>query len=129
MKIKKLPEEKVKKINLIIEGIPNPVKGKPWLKVFPCKPKDLFDNPDLINKSVACGVTISGASSISPSLIPFIHSIDLLRRDKEFVDTDRYLLHTSGLGMHVRKEIKKDFEEHHLNEIPDCYLSKSSQII
>lgn len=115
---KELPEKKVKIINSILTGSSNSISGCPWLSVYPCKPGDIFDNPNLLNKAVAAGIVASGAKVLGSAAL---YSCDIVRRDGDIIDIDRHLLTPSGATILIRKEIDKNFPEHHSSGIPYYY--------
>ncbi len=114
-----MPKDKVEVIGSIIHGSPNFVSGSPWLSVYPCKPEDIVDNPVLLKKAVAAGITLSGAAILGP--VDALYSYDIVRMDGSIFDIDRHLLSVSGSAILRRKEINKNFPEHHSSEIPDYY--------
>ena len=116
---KEVPKEKLEIIRSIMKGSPNSVSGSPWLSVYPCKPEDIFDNSILINKAVKSAILISGCSSVSD--LAQLYSCDIVRADGNLFDIDRHLFFISGSSIFIRREIKKDFPEHHSSEIPYYY--------
>ncbi len=118
MEFRELTKNKVEVIkSIIVNGSPNFIIEKPWLKIYPGNPVDLIDNFLLLNKVVAVAVLISGASAHPNNL----YSYDIIRKDGNIFDTDRHLLKPSGLTIFEQKEIHKDFPEHHLPKLPDYY--------
>lgn len=121
MKFKEIQKEKIEAIKSIITGSPNFVSGSPWLSVYPCNPKDLVDNPVLLNRTVAAAIVASGAIVVG-SPIP-IYSYDIVRIDGSIFDIDRHLFSVSGLNILRKKEIEKNFPEHHSQTIPSYYIN------
>ena len=111
MKFKEVPKDKVEIISSIINGSPNIVNGSPWLSVYPCKPKDIVNNPILLSKAVAAAIILSGARLLSP--INALYSYDIVRMDRNVFDRDRPLLFASGSSILEIKEIDKSLPEHH----------------
>jgi hypothetical protein len=112
-----LTKDKIEVINSIISDSPN-LTAHLWLKVHPCNPADFFSNPDYLNKIVAAGITVSGA--VINGIIP-IYSLDVVRKDGNTFDTDRYLLVHSGSILFRNEQILKGFQGHHSSEIPKEY--------
>lgn len=118
MEFKELPKDKVEIINTILLSSPNFVSAYPWLSIYPCKPEDIFDNSNLLNKAVAAAIVASGAVTLGPARL---YSCDIVRKDGNVYDIDRYLLTASGAIILRSREICKDFPEHHLPVLPDYY--------
>ena len=123
MKFKEIQKDKVESINSIMERSPNSINGSPWLSVYPCKPEDIFNNPILIDKAVTAAIVASGAITLGPARV---YSCDIVRKDGEIFDIDRHLLSASGAAILRRKEINKDFPEHHSSEVPAYYFNALS---
>jgi len=117
MKFKELPQEKVEIIKEMMERYPNSISGSAWLSVYPCQPGEIFDNQNLLNKAIVAAIVASGSA---------IYSLDLVRKDGDIFDIDRYLLSGSGSAILRSNEISKDFSEHHSSEIPPYYLDTAS---
>lgn len=99
-------------------GSPKFVPGSPWLSVFSCEPSDIIDNPELLNKTVRTAIVASGALTAGPAAL---YSYDIVRVDGSTFDIDRHLLSVSGSAILRRREIEKNFSEHHSSEIPEYY--------
>lgn len=107
-----LPEKKIEVINSVLTG--SPIFIDKWLSFFPIGSEILFDNPQLSTKVVATGIWTSGAL-----LSPYIYEV--VRLDGNIFDVDRYPLTTSGAIILKRREIEKDFPEHHSSKLPNWY--------
>ena len=118
-----MPKDKVEIISLIMEGVPNSISGSSWLSIYPCKPEDIFDNSTLLNKAATAAIITSGARTLG---FARLYSCDIVRRDGKIFDIDRHLLSASGSSIFRKREIEKDFPEHHSEEIPYYYLNNLS---
>ena len=105
-----LPKKKIEVINSVLTG--SPIFIDKECSFFPIGSEILFDNPQLSIKVVATGIWTSGAS-------PYVYEI--VRSDRNIFDVDRYFLNASGTSILKRREIEKDFPEHHSSGLPSWY--------
>lgn len=113
---KEVPKEKEEIIGSVIRNPPAFKAG--WLSFFPVGSEFLFDNPKLSEKVIAAGIWVSG-SFVTGSAVPYAYEV--VRQDGDNCDVDRYLLSISGSAVLIRREIEKDFLEHHSSGLPYYY--------
>ena len=108
-KFVEISKDKTEVINLVISG--SPIFTDKWLSFFPVGSEILFDNLNLSKQVVQAGIWTSGS---------LVYNYEIVRRDGDNLDIDRYPLSASG-SIIFRGEINKNFPEHHLSGIPYWY--------